>query len=168
MLADVLVDQWRFGAFRRDGRTLIVRGAHLGHDVAVLKPQTYMNRSGVALEPLLRMEGFTARDDMLVLVDEIALPFGAFRVRARGSSGGHNGLQSIEGAVQSPEYARLRIGVGPLPDEMDRATYVLETFGKTELDQLSDVMPVMYDAVECWLVEGVDETMNQFNARGTA
>lgn len=162
----MLVDQWDLGTFRRDGRALIVEGTHLGRAVTVLKPQTYMNRSGIALEPLLRTDEFSARDDLLVLVDDFALPLGSFRIRARGSAGGHNGLESIESHMQSQDYARLRIGVGPVPDATDRATYVLEAFSKTELDQLTDVIPLMHDAVECWLVEGVDEAMNQFNGRG--
>lgn len=132
----------------------------------LLKPQTYMNRSGVALRPLLGTPAFAPSRDLLILVDDLALPLGGFRLRARGSAGGHNGLLSVEDALASQEYARLRIGIGPCPEEEDQAEWVLQPFARRELAVLADLLPELADAVECWLDEGIETAMNRFNRRG--
>lgn len=144
----------------------MVRGTVARAAVELLKPQTYMNRSGVALAPRRDAPGFDPARDLLVLVDEVALPLGRFRLRARGSAGGHNGLRSIEGALRSPEYPRLRIGVGPAPPGCeDLAAFVLEQFRPEERAALDDLLDPMATAVECWLAEGIDVAMNKFNRR---
>jgi PTH1 family peptidyl-tRNA hydrolase len=127
-----------------------------------------MNLSGDAISPLLASSTFDPSRDLLVVVDDIALPLGSFRLRARGSAGGHNGLQSIEDALGTDQYARLRIGIGPVPDWIDdTADYVLESFDRDELATLADLLPTLADAVECWLVDGIEPAMNRFNRRGT-
>ena len=99
----------------------------------MIKPQTYMNRSGGVLGPLRARLGFDPSQDLLVLVDDVALPAGRFRLRTKGSAGGHNGLKSLEGAIRSQDYPRLRIGVGPLPPEYhDMADLVLGGFDAEE------------------------------------
>jgi len=106
--------------------------------------------------------------DLLVLVDEVALPLGRFRLRAKGSAGGHNGLKSIEGALRSQEYARLRIGVGPLPPEYeDMADFVLERFLRYEAAVLRPLLEPMTDAVSCWVADGIETAMNRFNPIGS-
>ena len=151
-LADHLAARWRLGTFARGERARQVEGAVDGRQVVVLKPQTYMNRSGAALAPLRALLDFDPTADLLVLVDDVALPVGKFRLRGAGSAGGHNGLKSIEGSLQSPQYARLRVGVGPLPEGTgDWADYVLAPFEREELEQLESLMPQMIDAVEKWL-----------------
>ncbi len=135
--------------------------------VAIVKPQTYMNRSGSALQPLLSEPGFEISRDMLVLVDDYLLDIGSFRLRARGSAGGHNGLSSIEHRLDSQEYARLRIGIGPLPDDsVDPADFVLSPFEQDEVETLAELLPTLANAVECWIAEGIETAMNQFNRRG--
>jgi len=135
--------------------------------VVIVKPQTYMNLSGAALAPFLADQDVDPARDLLVLVDDFALPLGQFRLRARGSAGGHNGLESIEAALGSREYARLRIGTGPLPEEgIDAADFVLSPFERRELDVLLNLMPTLTDAVECWVIEGIAVAMNQFNRLG--
>ena len=132
----------------------------------LIKPQTYMNRSGQVVRDLLAAVSLDPAQDLLILVDDSALPLGTFRLRAKGSAGGHNGLSSVQGAVGSAEYPRLRIGVGPLPDDVaDQADWVTAPFERAELSQLADQIPQLTDAVECWLVEGIDVAMNQFNRR---
>lgn len=134
------------------------------HEVQIVKPQTYMNRSGAALAPLRDEPGFDPMNDLLVLVDEVALPVGRFRLRARGSAGGHNGLRSIEGALRTQDYPRLRIGVGPLPPEYDdMADFVLDPFAADEVRELQALLDPMAEAVDCWLDEGIDPAMNRFN-----
>jgi len=143
----------------------VAEGPHLGHDVAVVKPQTYMNRSGRVLRSLAT-EGIDLQRDLLIVVDDFALPLGSMRLRARGSAGGHNGLESVEEALQTNEYARLRIGIGPVPDRQDAADFVLERFKKTELAEFVEMLPDLHDAVECWVEEGLEEAMNRYNRRG--
>jgi peptidyl-tRNA hydrolase, PTH1 family len=122
----------------------------------VLKPTTSMNRSGAALASLRADPSFNPATDLLVLVDDFQLPCGTFRLRGEGSAGGHNGLKSIEGALQSRQYARLRIGVGPLPDGVaDWSDYVLAPFTPEQAEQVEAVLPQMVDAVTKWVREGV-------------
>ena len=114
-----------------------------------------MNRSGAALASLRADPTFAPARDLLILVDDFAISSGTFRLRAEGSAGGHNGLKSVEGALQSPQYARLRIGVGPLPDgTADWADYVLAPFEPEQIEQVEAKLPEMVDAVDRWLREG--------------
>jgi len=127
-----------------------------------------MNLSGGALGPLRTLAGFDMSRDMLVVVDDFALPIGSFRMRARGSAGGHNGLRSIEEALDSQDYARLRIGVGPLPESgIDPADFVLSTMTKGERETFAELLPTLTDAVECWVQEGIETAMNRFNRKDT-
>lgn len=126
-----------------------------------------MNRSGEALGPLRRLSGFDLSRDMLIVVDDYAIPIGTFRMRARGSAGGHNGLRSIEDALNTQDYARLRIGVGPLPeDDIDPADYVLSAMTTEEVDTLAKLLPTLAEAVEYWLRQGIQPAMNRFNRKG--
>jgi PTH1 family peptidyl-tRNA hydrolase len=127
-----------------------------GVPVRVLKPTTYMNASGAALVSLLAEPAFRPAADLLILVDEFRIPCGTFRLRAAGSAGGHNGLKSIEGVLQSQQYARLRVGVGPLPAGVaDWSEYVLAPFTPEQLEQVEAALPRMVDAVTAWVKEGV-------------
>jgi len=148
------------------GPALVASGSVAGTLVAIVKPLTSMNRSGNALVPLLEEDAFDCSRDMLVVVDDFALPLGRFRLRARGSAGGHNGLRSIEDRLGSQHYARLRIGVGPVPDGDDPADFVLSPFRKGEVDALAELLPTLADAVGRWIEEGIDTAMNQFNRQG--
>jgi peptidyl-tRNA hydrolase, PTH1 family len=122
--------------------------------VRVLKPTTYMNRSGAALASLRADPAFDPARDLLVLVDDFAIPCGTFRLRTEGSSGGHNGLKSVEAALQSQAFARLRIGVGPLPEGVeDWSEYVLAPFDPEQVEQIEALIPQMVEAVERWLHE---------------
>ena len=133
---------WGFPPFRRAERARATEGTVAGVPVRVLKPTTYMNRSGAALASLRADPTFDPTTDLLVLVDEFQLPAGAFRLRPKGSAGGHNGLKSIEAALQSQEYARLRVGVGPLPEGVgDWADYVLAEFDAEQRAQAASGRP---------------------------
>jgi PTH1 family peptidyl-tRNA hydrolase len=154
-LADALVERWGLPPFRRGERARVTEGQVDGISVRVLKPSTFMNRSGAGLASLRADPAFTPSRDLLVLVDEFRIPSGTFRLRAEGSAGGHNGLKSIESALQSAAYARLRIGVGPLPEDVsDWSEYVLAPFTAEQAQQVEAVMPQMVDAVTQWLKQG--------------
>jgi len=123
-----------------------------GTPVRVLKPTTYMNRSGAALASLRADPAFDPARDLLILVDDFQIPTGTFRFRPEGSAGGHNGLKSIEGALQSQQYARLRIGVGPLPEGIgDWADYVLAPFDPEQMEQIEALTTKLIDEVEKWI-----------------
>jgi peptidyl-tRNA hydrolase, PTH1 family len=165
-LADHLAARWRLGELRRADRVRTVEGSWNGHPLRVLQPQTYMNRSGAALAPLRDLPDFDPARDLIILVDDVALPMGRFRLRGAGSSGGHNGLKSVEGALQRQDYARLRIGVGPPPPGLeDLADFVLADFTDEERATLGDLLDPMAEAVECWLDEGIEKAMSRFNSR---
>jgi PTH1 family peptidyl-tRNA hydrolase len=154
-LADALVAHWGLPPFRRGERARVTEGEVGGVPVRLLKPTTYMNASGAALASLRADPAFNPATELLVLVDEFRIPTGTFRLRSEGSAGGHNGLKSIEGALQSPQYARLRIGVGPLPEGVsDWSEYVLAPFTPAEREQVEAAMPQMMDAVTTWVRGG--------------
>jgi PTH1 family peptidyl-tRNA hydrolase len=99
-------------------------------------------------------------------VDDVALPVGYFRVRPGGSAGGHNGLKSIEATLGTRQYARLRVGVGPAPADVDDlAGFMLAPLPPEERAVISDLMPTMAEAVECWMAEGAERAMSRFNRR---
>lgn len=142
----------------------MAEGSWNGHPVRVLEPQTYMNRSGAAVTPLLALPGFDPSRDLLILVDEVALPLGRFRLRGAGSAGGHNGLKSVEGALRRQDYARLRIGVGPVPPGLEGLTdFVLEPFPAEDREILEALLDPMADAVETWLDQGIEQAMSKHN-----
>jgi peptidyl-tRNA hydrolase, PTH1 family len=163
-LAEHLATRWQLGPFRRADRAREAQGTWQGIPLRIVKPQTYMNRSGAAIAPLRGLPEFDPSQHLLILVDDVALPLGRFRLRGAGSAGGHNGLKSIEGTLQRQDYARLRIGVGPAPLGLDDlADFVLDAFSREERDEISKLLDPMSEAVESWLQNGIEKAMNQFN-----
>jgi PTH1 family peptidyl-tRNA hydrolase len=122
-----------------------------------------MNRSGAAVAPLRTFPGFDPGQHLLILVDDVALPLGRFRLRGAGSAGGHNGLKSIEGVLQRQDYARLRIGIGPAPAGGELSDFVLGEFTAEERDVIVGLLDSMGEAVEVWLEDGIEIAMNRFN-----
>lgn len=166
-LADRLVRRWGGGPFRADGATAWTTGAGRP-DVEIHKPLTYMNRSGEALATLLGTRRFDAATDLLVLVDDVALPAGRFRLRKRGSPGGHNGLASISASLDSDAYARVRLGIGRPPDDrIDLAAWVLSRMPRADEEEALGAFPRAVEAVEYWLEHGVEAAMNRFNNQGS-
>jgi PTH1 family peptidyl-tRNA hydrolase len=165
-LADTLVARWRLPRFRRVPPSLATGGRTPFGRAHLLKPQTFMNDSGRALSGLRPVEPGGPLPDLLVLVDDVALPAGYFRVRASGSAGGHNGLRSIEAKLGTRGYARLRIGVGPAPEGVDDlADFMLAPMPPDDRAAVTALLPVMAEAVECWMVEGPEATMARYNRR---
>lgn len=163
-LADHLVERWRLGAFRSTDGSESVEGIAEGQVVRVVKPRGYMNLSGRMLPGLLADTPVQHGQDLLVLVDDVSLPAGSFRIRGRGSDGGHNGLASVEEALGSREYARLRIGVGAPPsDEIDLAEWVLHPPSGSEEHLMLESFDRMAEAIELWMADGVESAMNKFN-----
>ena len=134
-----------------------------GHDVELLQPLTWMNRSGEALAAWRERNG--QESQLLVITDDVYLPVGSLRIRASGSTGGHRGLESIEAVVGGPGYARLRIGVGAAQEAAALRDHVLEEFSPAETPVIEEVVRLAADAVVCWAAEGALGAMNRFNRR---
>ena len=166
-LVDHLADVWRFDGWKKDAESQVSNGVVAGVRTRLVKPQTFMNLSGQALRKYVRRLTWSAASDLLVVVDEVQLPVGRFRIRARGSAGGHNGLKSVETALATQEYARLRIGVGPSEERKgiyeDLAQFVLAPFARDERDDVLALLPDIAAACETWLEDGVEKAMNLHN-----
>jgi PTH1 family peptidyl-tRNA hydrolase len=132
----------------------------------VAKPLTFMNRSGDAVAALTRYYGIEA-GDLLVVVDEVALPFGRLRARARGSAGGHNGLKSCIERLGTNEFPRLRLGVGRGDSRRDLADHVLSKFEADEQSALGEFIARAADAAEMFAAEGIGKVMNTYNPGAT-
>jgi PTH1 family peptidyl-tRNA hydrolase len=165
---DHLADVWRLSGWRRDGETLTLAGTMDGQPVRLVKPTTYMNLSGQVLRPYLRRPAWSAASDLMVVVDEVAIPLGTYRLRARGSAGGHNGLKDVERALGSQVYPRLRIGIQPTDPRRvgNLSDFVLSTFGKDERGVVEELLPRLQDAIEIWLRDGIVKAMNAHNGEG--
>jgi PTH1 family peptidyl-tRNA hydrolase len=166
-LIDHLADVWHFDGWKKDSESRVSDGMVGGEKVRLVKPQTYMNLSGQALKNYLRLENWSAAEDLLVVSDEVQIPVGRFRIRAHGSAGGHNGLKSIEEALGDQAYARLRIGVGPGEERKgifpSLTNFVLAPFARDEREDVLGLLPDLTAAVETWLRDGVERAMNVYN-----
>jgi PTH1 family peptidyl-tRNA hydrolase len=130
--------------------------------IIVAKPQTYMNDSGRPVGALLRFYKIPV-EQLLVIFDDLDLPFGAIRLRADGGAGGHNGMRSIIQHLGSNQFARLRIGIGRPPGRMDPAAFVLQDFGRDETAELDALRDRAGQAIDTFLAAGITAAMNQFN-----
>lgn len=157
------------GQFERVARSkfdgLAVDGNHGGEKVLLLKPLTYMNLSGRAVQSAMAFYQLLPAEIMIVL-DDLALPVGKIRLRAGGSSGGHNGLKDIERALGTSEYPRLRIGIDPPPTRVPGKDYVLGRFSEQQSQLLDPAIDRAVDAIKIWIDNGIAAAMNQFNAVG--
>jgi PTH1 family peptidyl-tRNA hydrolase len=154
MLADLLCPKFR------KSRTCPLLISKAGDFIAV-KPATYMNRSGIALKCVLDKLG-ADKSDLLVACDDFNLPLGKLRLRPSGSSGGHNGLQSVIDSLGTNEFPRLRLGIGGA-DVIDKTGYVLEKFSKKELESVRDMLSDAKEVVYYYLENGMEAAMNKFN-----
>jgi peptidyl-tRNA hydrolase, PTH1 family len=162
-MVDRLAHDWGFGSFRKEGPALVSAGLVGSLPVVLVKPLTWMNRSGAALPPFLARPEVDPAVDLLVVVDDATREAGGVRFRPEGSAGGHNGLRSIEGALGSRSYARLRIGVGRPPEGADMAAWVLSEMEPDDEDTILRLLPELVPAVETWMVEGIQAAMDRYN-----
>ena len=136
-----------------------------GQKLVLIKPQTYMNLSGLTVQEAMSWYKLEPRD-MLLLVDDIDLPFGQVRVRAKGGPGTHNGLRHIVQCTGSGDFPRVRVGMGAPPPEWDLADWVLSKFQTEEERKIAfDAYMTAADAALCWAEHGIDAAMNRFNKR---
>jgi len=149
---------------RPEARAYVGRGTLAGQEVLLAKPQTMMNLSGLSVRDLVQRYDLDPAG-LIVIFDEVDLPWGMLRIRERGVNSTHNGLNSIIGALGTDEFARVRLGVQPDHPVADRAAYVLHPMRKAELEVAAEMVAQAGEAVELILAEGVAKAMNRFNKR---
>jgi PTH1 family peptidyl-tRNA hydrolase len=146
-------------------RALTARTSLEGQEVVLAKPETYMNLSGVSVRELVEKLEIAPEKDLIVLYDELDLPFGTLRIRERGRSAGHNGMESIIGSLGTQEFLRVRLGVGPGHPLSDGASYLLAPMKKSRLAEAVPMIEMAADAVGVVLKDGVSAAMNRFNRK---
>ncbi len=162
MLVDLLCE--RMGERLVAGRADYFRaiGRIGGAEIHVIKPTTFMNLSGRAVRQYLSIEK-PVSPRVVIAVDDVAIPLGRLRMRPRGASGGHNGLESIEEHLRTTDFTRIRMGCGPVPEGVDMGDYVLEEFAPDERETVTALLERAADALESWVQVGAQTTMSKFN-----
>ncbi len=163
-VVDRLAEVGRIRVDRPEAKAYVGRGRLAEQEVLLAKPQTFMNASGLAVSKLIsRFECDPA--EMIVVYDDVALPWGYLRIRERGSAGGHKGLKSLIGALGTGEFVRVRLGVQPEDAVGDLAAYLLRPMSKAELEIAAEMIEQAAEAVQVILTEGTQRAMSRFNRR---
>jgi peptidyl-tRNA hydrolase, PTH1 family len=149
----------------RQCRALTARTTIAGEPAVLAKPETYMNLSGLSVVELVEEHQVDVTRDLIVIYDELDLPLGTIRIRQRGSSAGHNGMESILGALGTDEFLRVRLGVAPDHKVEDGAKYLLTPFRKAQEKAVDELLDTAVQAVEVIIKDGPDEAMNRFNRK---
>ena len=149
----------------RQCRALTARTEIAGQAVILAKPETFMNLSGLSVRELVAEYQVDAKSDLIVIYDELDFPLGTIRIRQRGSSAGHNGMESILGALGSDEFLRIRLGIAPNRKIADTIKFVLTPFRKAQLKVVGEVLDSAAEAVEMILKDGPAAAMNRFNRK---
>ncbi|HMN42542.1 MAG TPA: aminoacyl-tRNA hydrolase [Phycisphaerales bacterium] len=169
MAVDRLAKRWAGGAIPKGRFSGVCTEAAIKSERCILlKPTTFMNLSGRSVAEALGFYKLDLKTDLLVLVDDTALPFGAIRLRPSGSAGGHNGLADIERALSSPDYPRLRIGIGGVdakPPHMPQHDYVLGRFTPEQAALIEPALDKAADAAETFITSGIEAAMNKHNTK---
>ena len=162
MLIDELAREAQTQVKRDECRSLIGRAVIENRTVELAKPQTFMNLSGEAVSCLLSKNGRSV-ERTIVISDDLALPLGTIRLRSKGTHGGHNGLRSIIDCLRANEFIRLRIGINPEHPIANSKSFVLENFGKSELETVEEVLKNSANAVRTVISDGIDAAMAKWN-----
>jgi len=161
LILDRLADE-KGERFNQDKLAYTAEVKHKGRTLILVKPTTYMNLSGKAVNHHLQANKIP-KENLLVITDDIALPYGKIRLKPKGSAGGHNGLKNIEQLTGGANYPRLRFGVGDDFHKGQQVDYVLSPFNQTELDELVQHMDKAIEAIFSFCTIGMERTMNHFN-----
>jgi PTH1 family peptidyl-tRNA hydrolase len=149
----------------RQCRALTARAVIAGQPVILAKPETFMNLSGLSVRELVAEYQVDVKSDLIVIYDELDLPFGQVRIRPRGGTAGHNGMESIIGALGTQEFIRVRLGIAPDHPVRDGARYVLAQFKKLQYDAVDLLLDTAADAVTAIVTDGAQAAMNRFNRK---
>ena len=162
---DALAEKYDISVMSIKNRALTGKGIIDGKKVVLVKPITFMNRSGESIRPLADYYKIDPESELIVISDDINLPPGQIRIRKKGSAGGHNGLKNIIHHLGNENFQRIRVGVGEKPKENDLADYVLGRFSKEESSLIWDGTKKALQAVEMMLAGDTDRAMNEFNRK---
>ena len=165
LAADRIAAAYGVSLANRRCRALTGKAVVGGIEVLIAKPETYMNLSGLAVRELLREAGAEPAGSLILIYDDLDLPFGLLRVRKRGGAGGHHGVESVIGALGTPEFARIRLGISPGHKVADGAEYVLSSIKKSQYEPIDRMLDTAVQAVLTVLTEGADAAMNRFNRK---
>jgi len=165
LAVDRLAEIYGAHVSNRRGRALTGKALVANHEVLFAKPETFMNLSGLAVSDLVAGTGADPERDLIVIYDELDLPFGMIRVRERGSAGGHNGIKSIIGALDTQQFLRIRLGIGPEHKPRDGAAYVLAQLKKSQYDVVDQMLEDAAEAVKLILTDGPAAAMSRFNKK---
>jgi PTH1 family peptidyl-tRNA hydrolase len=162
MLVDLMAEESRSLIKREECRSLIGRAEIENQTVELVKPQTFMNLSGESVSCLLKKDDRTV-EKLIVISDDLALPFGSIRIRPKGTHGGHNGLRSMIDCLNTQEFIRLRIGIQPEHTIANTRNFVLENFSKTESKTVEKLLEKSANAIRMIISDGTDKAMAKFN-----
>ena len=162
---DTLAHELGLEVRNRQAQSLTARAVIGSEQVLLVKPETFMNLSGLAVRDLVGKYEVRPEADLIVIYDELDLPLGSLRIRQRGSSAGHNGIESIMGALGTQEFLRIRLGIAPERKIADGVKYVLTPFRKAQLKVVDEVLDRAAEAVRLILDEGPAAAMNRFNRK---
>ena len=168
LAVDRIAGQYGARVSNRRGRALTGKAEIGNQEILLAKPETYMNLSGMSVRELIQQTEAEPARDLIVIYDDLDLPFGTVRIRQRGSAGGHHGMESIIGALGTQEFLRIRLGISPGHPVGDGARYVLSQLKKSQYPVLDEVLDTTAEAVKVVLTEGPAAAMNRFNRRNGA
>ena len=164
MVADRLAERHGIRITRRDSKALVGVGEIDGREVMLAKPQTFMNLSGTSLAPLMEKHGIEL-GQLVVVYDELDLPWRALRIKPKGSAAGHNGMKSAIQSLKTNEIVRVRLGIHPGHPIRDGAEYLLAPMKRSQMKELDEFVGFAADAVRSIIAEGVEKAMTRFNRR---
>jgi PTH1 family peptidyl-tRNA hydrolase len=164
MIVDALADAANIPIRRVEFRALIGKGEFLDERLILAKPQTFMNNSGQAVGALVRFYKIPL-NQLLVVHDDLDLPYGTLRLRPQGGAGGQRGMGSIMAKLNTQDFARLRVGIGRPPGRMDPSDYVLHDFDPPEEEMLPELLSSAVNAIRMFLQDGIERAMNKFNGQ---
>jgi peptidyl-tRNA hydrolase, PTH1 family len=164
MVVDRLAEMHQIRVNRRDSKALAGVGQIAGYEVMLAKPQTFMNLSGTSLQPLMEKHSLTA-GDLILVYDELALPWTGLRIKPRGSSAGHNGADSVIRELGTTDFTRVRLGIHPGHPLRSGVDYLLSPFKCAQWKELEQLVADGADAVVSIIAEGVEKAMTKFNRR---
>ena len=165
LAVDRIAEQCGVMVDNRHCKALTARARIGKEEILLAKPETYMNLSGLSVQELVRKYEIDPQQDLIVIYDELDLPLGTIRISERGSSAGHNGMQSVINALDTQEILRIRLGIAPDHPVKDGSRYVLSQFKKSQLVTLDELLDTAAEAVKVILEEGRSAAMNRFNRK---
>jgi len=163
-VVDLLAERHAIRVNRKDSKALMGVGEISGRPVMLAKPQTYMNLSGTSVEPLMVKHSIAA-EDLILVYDELDLPWGEMKIKPRGSAAGHHGMESIIAHLGTTDFVRVRLGINPGRNLREGAEYLLAPIKRSQQEQAEELIGRGADAVASIIAEGVEKSMTKFNRR---